>query len=237
MANENMEAKLDFIETSFRDLEQRLARIRKLVELGYIEEAIILACCAIDSIASERYNKDYASQKDFIDLISRYSGHQPEFAKISWIFLYQNGKDPSDTTSSGKPLSGYNQIKTALLERYGKEASDHHQELDKRGIVEYLKRKKLNLDWGNLETNLDKFSYSAVLYEKYRSRGVHKRSIATKWSAEGKPLFEKNSDGEDIYYDGNILYFSKEIILEVLGNIIQNLKVECIPQVLFPWEL
>jgi len=236
MTDDNVEAKLEFIETSFRDLEQRLKRIRELVQLGYVEEAIILACCAIDSIASIRYSEDYATQKDFIHLISQYSGHQAEFAKISWIFLYKNGKDPSETTSPGKPLAGYNQIKPALLELYGKE-SNHHQELDKRGIIDYLKGKKLSLDWHNLEANLDKFSYSAVLYEKYRSRGVHKRSIATKWSTEGKPLFEKNSDGEDIYYDGNILYFSKEIILEVLENIIQNLKVECIPQVLFPWEL
>jgi len=73
-------------------------------------------------IASIRYNEDYATQKDFIHLISQYSGHQPEFAKISWIFLYKNGKDPSDKTSPGKPLAGYNQIKAALRELYGKES-------------------------------------------------------------------------------------------------------------------
>jgi len=49
MTDDNMDAKLEFIEMSFSDLEQRLKRIRELVQLGYIEEAIILACCAIDS--------------------------------------------------------------------------------------------------------------------------------------------------------------------------------------------
>jgi hypothetical protein len=50
-------------------------------------------------------------------------------------------------------------------------------------------------------------------------------------------MFERSHKGEDIYYDGNVLYFSKEIILEVLSNITQALRKECASQCRFPWEL
>ena len=85
---------------------------------------------------------------------------------------------------------------------------------------------------------MDKFSYAAVLYEEYRCAGVHKGAMATTWDAEtGKPLFEKSEDGAAIYYSGNTLCFSKEIIIGTLESIHNNLREKCIMEIKWPYEL
>ena len=235
MNEEQRAAKLDFIGAFFRDVDKRTGRLRTMIDQGFTEEAVILACCYIDSVAAFRYNKDYADRKDFIRIIFEYSGRKTEFCRISWINLYKRGKDVSAQEAAGKPIAGYEEIKATLLSLYGKEC-DCNKEMDKEALMAYLRQQGLRLDWKNLESNLDNFSYAAVLFENYRSRGVHSGRIATKWNVAG-PVFDKSHDGEDIYYDGNILYFSKEIILEVLTNIGQNLRTLCMDECKFPHEL
>src|SRR5262245_26527201 len=129
-------------------------------------------------------------------MIFDYSGHKTDFAKISWIFFHKTGKDLSMKNAPGKtPIAGYKQIKAALLKFYGKE-SDHTREMDGKSLIDYLKQKGLKLDWNNLKARLDDFSYAAVLFKNYRSRGVHRGRIATKWDQTGQPIFGKSHRGE-----------------------------------------
>jgi hypothetical protein len=229
-------AKLEFIRAFFDDIDQRNLRLQRLSELSFPEEAIILACCYIESLASFRYHKEYAGRQEFIRIIYEFSGHRTDFDKISWINLYKTGKACSSKEAEGKPILGYEQIKAELLGLYGKHC-DHRREMNKLALIDYLKSRGLKLDWMNVEANLDYFSYAAVLYERYRSRGVHRGRIATKWDYTGRPVFGKSHSGDDVYYDGNILYFSKEIIFDVLANISRTLRTMCMAEQNFPHEL
>lgn len=226
-----IDAKKKFIEAFFSDFGDKIARIKKMMSLGFVEEALILACCYISALANFRYNRK-ADRDNFVKAIYEYSRQKDLFAKISWIDFYKKGKD-----GKGNRISNYETIKTALLKKYEKKC-DHRQEMDKDGIIDYLKSELENLDFCNLEANMDKFSYAAVLYKEYRCAGVHEGSMANTWDAKtGKPSFEKSIDGDAIYYSGNTLCFSKEIIIAVLENIHGNLRSKCIGEIKWPNEL
>ena len=236
MNKEAIKAKKTIIAAVFNKFAKKISNLHKMLEQGFIEEALILACCYISALADLRYGtKD--NRDNFIKIIFDYSDFKNLFSKISWINFYKKGKDPLGKSKTGKPISRYEDIKSSLLKIYDKK-SDHYQEMYKSGVINYLKQQLSNLDLQNLEVNLDKFSYAAVLYEEYRSAGVHKGSMAHSWDAEtGKPLFDRNEKGEDIYYDGNILCFSKEIILATLKNVHHNLEDKCISVTKWPHEL
>lgn len=215
MKGENIKVKKEFIVAFYDEFEKKISNIKQIIEQSFIQEALILACCYIGALANFRYG--ISKERDgFVKVIYEYSSYKNLYSKISWIYFYKTGKNPSEKDKKGKPISNYEEIKVALLKIYGKK-SNHHQEMDKNGVINYLKNQISNLALNNLETNLDMFSYAAVLYEKYRCAGVHVGSIATSWDVEtGDPLFERNDQGEDIYYSENTLCFSKEIILATL---------------------
>lgn len=236
MDEEDIEAKKEFIAAFFNDYSRKISNLSKMLEQGFIEEALILACCYICALANHRYGM--SNERDnFIKIIYGYSDNKILFSRISWIDFYKNGKDTSEKNRNGKPIANYEDIKSALLKIFDKR-SDHHQEMDKNGLIDYLKHQKLFSDFRNLEANLDNFSYAAVLYEKYRSAGVHEGGMAHSWDVgTGKPLFTRNEQGEDIYYNGNTLCFSKEIILTTLSRVSNNLKEQCVSAAKWPHEL
>lgn len=221
LSKEDMGAKRDSIVALFNYYSKKIANLYKILDHGFVEEALILAFCYICALANLRYK---ANERDnFIKIIYEYSENKDLFSKISWIYFYKKGKEHSEKNNAGIPISHYEDIKRSLLKIYYKK-SDHHKEMDKNRMIDYLKQQLTNLDMRNLEANLDKFSYAAVLYEKYRSAGVHEGGMAHSWNETGEPLFNKNVQGEDIYYNGNILCFSKEIIFDILKIIHNNLK-------------
>jgi len=236
MDEEDIEAKKEFVVTFFNNYSKKNSSLHRMLDQGFIEEALILACCYICALANHRYGM--SNERDnFIKIIYEHSDNKNLFSKISWIDFYKNGKDPIERIKKGKPIANYKNIKAALLKIFDKK-SDHHQEMDKNGLIDHLKDQKPSIDFRNSEANLDNFSYAAVLYEKYRSAGVHEGGMAHSWDAEtGKPLFIRNEQGEDIYYNGNTLCFSKEIILTTLKNVHHNLKKQCLSAIKWPHEL
>jgi hypothetical protein len=235
--DEDIKAKKEWIVTYFDGIVWlKITNLDKIIEEGFIEEALTLALCYIDAMANFYQRKSGDRKKTFIDTIYDYSDFEESFSKISRIFLVRNGKDTSgEKTRPGTPISCYEEIKAALLEKYGRN-NNHHKEMDKKGVIQYLKSKLNSCDWKNIETNLDKFSYAAVLYEKSRSAGVHEMGFET-MIHKGEPSFEQNKQGEDIYYSGDILCFSKEIILSTLKNVHQNLRRKCLDEAKWPCEL
>ena len=236
MNREHIETMKAWILTYFdRIVEPKITNLDKIVDQGFIEEALTLALCYIDAMANFDREKRNDRKKTFINTIYDYSDFKELFSKISRIFLVRTGRDPSErNTKSGRSISHYEEIKAALLEKYGRD-NDHTQEMDKDGVIQYLKGKLSTCDWENLETNLDRFSYAAVLYERCRSAGVHEMGFETPLQ-KGPPLFERNKQGEAIYY-GDILCFSKEIIVSTLKNVHHNLKSKCLQEAKWPCEL
>lgn len=233
----NIKAMKEWIGTYFdKIVEPKIANLEKMIDHGFIEEALTLALCYIDAIANFDRPKRGDRKTTFMNTLYDYSDFKESFSKISRIFIVRKGRDPSEKhTKSGTSLSNYEKIKEALLKIYGKN-NDHHQEMDKDGVIRHLKQKLNTCDWSNLETNLDKFSYAAVLYERCRSAGVHEMGFEAD-PINGKILFEKNCKGEDVYYSEDILCFSKEIILTALKNIHKNLRKKCLDDAKWPCEL
>ena len=212
----------------------KIANLDRMIDQGFTEEALTLALCYIDAMANFYCQKGERRQT-FINTIYKYSGSKESFSKISKIFIIRRGKDPSEKNKGGVKIAHYEEIKAAILKKYGR-SNDHRQEVNKDELIKYLKTELGSCDWQNIEANLDKFSYAAVLYERGRSSGVHDMAIETSFY-KGESSFEQNELGEDIYYDGDILCFSKELILSVLKNVHKNLRAKCISEAKWPCEL
>jgi len=240
MNTEDIKTKEEWIVTYFDKMVwPKITNLDRMIDQGFIEEALTLSLCYIEAIAkfnppfnSQKYN----SQKTFISTIYKYSDFEASFSKVSRIFLHRTGRDPLDKNAKGgKAICRYEEINAALLEKYGRE-NDHHKEMDKDGVIQYLKTKLSSCDWENLKTNLDSYSYAAVLYAMGRTSAVHEMGFETALD-KGEPVFERNTQGDDIYYSGDILCFSKEIILSTLKNVHQNLRSKCLAEAKWPGEL
>lgn len=236
MNTKEIEAKKDLIITYFdRMVGPKINNLDNMMNQGFIEEALTLALCYIEAITNFLSNTNPTLTK-YIKTIYDYSGQKDLFSKISiWFFLI-NGRDLSEKDKNGSPISNYEDVKATLIKRFDKN-NNVQQEVDKDDLIKYLKRNlKKNCDIRNLEQNLDKFSYAAVLHEWGRSTGVHNMGVFATSSTNGK-LFEKNQHGEDVYYNSDRLCFSKEIIILTLKNIYQNLRKKCLDEAKWPYEL
>ena len=142
MNKENIETMKAWILTYFdRIVEPKITNLDKIVDQGFIEEALTLALCYIDAMANFDREKRNDRKKTFINTIYDYSDFKELFSKISRIFLVRTGRDPSErNTKSGTSISHYEEIKAALLEKYGRD-NDHTQEMDKDGVIHNLKGK------------------------------------------------------------------------------------------------
>jgi hypothetical protein len=237
MNDDDIRSMKEWITTYFDEIVQpKIRNVHKMIEQGYVEEALTLALCYIDAMANFDHSKRNDIKTTFINTIYDFSTFKESFSKISKIFLIRTGRDPSDkNTKGGTSIDKYEEIKAALLRKYGRD-NDQQKEMTKDGVIEYLKGELHSCDWRNIEANLDRFSYAAVLYERWRSAGVHEMGFETVLQ-NGQPLIERNRKGEDIYYHGDILCFSKEIILATLNNVFQNLKSKCLLEVKWPCEI
>ena len=233
----NIKTMKEWISTYFdKIVEPKIANLEKMIDRGFVEEALTLALCYIDAIANFDRPKRGDRKATFINTLYDYSDFRDSLSKISRIFIVRKGRDPSEKdTKSGISLSNYEKIKEILLKKYGRN-NNTRQEIDKDGVIQLLKQELNTCDWSNLENNLDKFSYAAVLYERCRSAGVHELGFETDL-INGKASFEKNDKGEDIYYYGDILCFSKGIILKALKNIHKNLRKKCLNDAKWPCEI
>ncbi|MHB8883265.1 MAG: hypothetical protein ACYC69_17370 [Thermodesulfovibrionales bacterium] len=236
MNNYELDSKQELIRAFFDEFSSKICKVQQLGEQAFIEEALILALCYISALAGYRYGR--SSERDkFVKILFEYSDNKNAFKKISWFDFYKNGKDTSEKSKSGKAIANYHEIKATLVNKFAK-ASDHRQEMIKEDIIIYLQNENNTLNYRSIEACLDKFSYAAVLYEHYRCAGVHEGSMAVIWDAmSGMPLFEKNEYGDDIYYSGNILCFSRQIIMSSLESICRNLRKACLDAGKWPHAL
>lgn len=237
MNPEDIKVMREWVTTYFDDIVQpKIDNLNKMVTQGFDEEALILGLCYIDAVANFDRPRRNDRKITFINTVYDYSGFKDRYSKISKISLIRMGRDPSETnTKNGVSISHFHEVKAALLQKYGRE-NDHLEEMDKDEVIQYLRTQLRTCDWQNLQTNLDRFSYAAVLYERWRSAGVHEMGFETSIH-NGQPVIQRNEHGDDIYYAGDILCFSKEIILSTLINIHQNLRSQCLDEAKWPCEV
>lgn len=235
MNTKEIEAKRDWIATYFdKMVGPKINNLDNMMNQGFIEEALTLALCYIDAIPNF-LAKNNNPRLTFIKTIYDYSGQKELFSKISIWFFVINGKDSSEHDKNGTPIFHYKDIKEALIKRFDKN-NNVQQEVDKDELIKYLKSNIKSCDTRNLKARLDYFSYAAVLYEWGRSSGVHSMGIFATSSKKGTS-FEKNQQGEEVYYNSDRLCFSKEIIISTLKNIHQNLRKKCLDETKWPYEL
>lgn len=234
MKEEDWAAKRDFIPAYFDDFAGKIARVKRIQELDMPEEAITLACCYIAALANLRY-EDAHEWRRFVRLVNDYSCYRNILSRISIPDILQNGKDNNEKNKRGKPLARYHEIVEVLKAQFGSSA-DHCREVPKARLIKILKEELNGLDEMNLDRNLDRFSYAALLYDQYRNPGVHHGGMAHVYNVDG-PVFRRSPSGEPIYYLWTWLQFSIDFIISLLEEVHTNLASECIKQIKWPHEL
>jgi hypothetical protein len=95
------------------------------------------------------------------------------------------------------------------------------------------------IDLKNLEANLWRYSYGAVLDRRWRSQGVHEGQINAPWDGQtGIRVFPRGRDGAAVYYNSfGKLTFAGSFVMESLRNTFEGLRTECLRRTAFPFEL
>lgn len=229
------DAKLEFIDAYFGDIDARLHRLDTIAAQELLEEAIILACCYLNGLARDRFalpgSRD--DTKIFTDFVRRYGGHPEIFGKISRREItHRSANDPFPP----KQLHQHETVITAILARFGDSTKVTEDPTDTE-LLEVLSGIP-RLDFNNLQLNLWRYTYGAVLYRRWRNSGVHQGQVGNRTNLEGEKVYPKGDDGADVYYDTfGQLTFSAEFLLEILRTAARSLREECMQNALFPHEL
>lgn len=235
-ASTTRDDKLYFIEAYFEDIEARLNRLYTIVEQGLLEEALILACCYLNGFTLDRFGlpKGGDDTKLFTQFLRQYDGESKVFDKVCLIEItHRSENDPF----APKALNQHNVVVAAILGKYGPGASvdNDPSEADLLQLLSGIPK----LDGENLRLNLWRYTYSAVLYRRWRNTGVHEGRIGNRTDvASGKKIYPAGENGEGVYYDSfDRLTFSSTFVMATLQNAFTSLKEECVRDAVFPQEI
>ena len=236
MTNSDRDAKLGFIRAYLNSFHRKIKRLESILDRGMQEEAITLACCYLGALSSLRYPSG-GDKKNFARFIINYSPFGAILGKICVARLIERGKDPAYPQMRGYAISRFEEIREVLRgEASG--ASSPGDEMDLEGVLSFLSEKLDGLDLGNLRSALQNFTIAAILYEDYRVPGVHRGGMARVHDlTTGEPIFARNDNGEQVYYEDGAVRFSIDFIIELLKECLRELQEECERKVKWPHEL
>lgn len=221
-----------FIEAFFEDVGEKVQRVERIANQNMPEEAITLACCYMDYLASQGFDGRGAHRENFVRFLLTYSSNSEMLRKISRLHVEREGE----------VLNDYVAIRKALEDEFGPEYR-RDDDMGETDLIQFLRARVPGLDELNLRSNLrSRFSYAAVLYKEYRNPGVHEGGMAHAYDAEtGRPVFlpayEPSGKHKHVYYRGRSLRFSIQFILHLLSEAHRQLANECMEKTKFPHEL
>lgn len=226
--------KRSFIEAYFEDVEARIGRVAQIAAQGFTEEALILACCHLSGMAQLRYAGSRDDAKLFTQLVREYGGHPEVYERVSRREITRwTEKDPF----APKALQEHAAVSVEIGKRFGDEPSvaGDPTEVELIAALQGVPR----MDMKNLEVNLWKYTYGAILYRRWRSPGVHRGAIDAPWEVETRrKVFGLGDNGQRAHYDSfDRLTFSETLVMDTLQRVFEALRAECLEKNVFPPEL
>lgn len=225
--------KLELITKYFEKWEKDIQRAESLLNSeDFSLEGLIVIVCYIGALGALRY-QDTEDWKSYKDIISNYSGHSEIFDNIDLLLFSQFEKSKLADERVYKKLKNYDDILEIIKSRYGNEQNIKEgtiRYLKKEDISELIKAKRTTwYDEENFLQYIQLFSNNQILYKYARCEAVHNADF---------PLLNPSHSpetGKTTYKDNHQV--DRELILNSLKNIVDNLKSECIKNEAWPGEL
>jgi hypothetical protein len=156
---EGSKDKIFFIQAYYEDLEGRIAFLRELHERGHDNEALMLCCCYIEALGSQRCHNSERKAKNYCTILDEHSGNpifglvHPVQAKrvLGSMKLFQENFPAIEAALVGLP-----------------------RELFEKKAIQELLAPMVNpkqAEW--LADNMFKFTIAAISYDLVRSELVH----------------------------------------------------------------
>ncbi len=158
---ENREAKLEFIELFFKNLEGKIAFLDELYASKRKEEARVLCSCYIDGLASNLYWPDERSKYNFVRILKEYckeeiiSAIHPKMLKDA--LLRMRGKT-------------WQKINDKISENLQKSTGRFYND---REILDLLSPLVTGVELEKIKKELWRGTYAAIIYNEMRIPSVH----------------------------------------------------------------
>jgi len=161
---EESDGKAFFIKAYFDDLEQRIACLRELQAAGHENEALMLCCCYIEALGSQRYHQSNRKAKNYCTILVEYGDNA--------LFGLVHPKQAVQVLRTVKLFVNNINAIEAAISTIGKQLCQAQSLLELLRPILTSKQK----DW--LDNNLYKLTIAAISYERVRSELVHDISAA-----------------------------------------------------------
>jgi len=175
---EEPEEKAFFIKAYYEDLEQRISFLRNLYEGGHVNEALMLCCCYIEALGSQRYQDSERKAKNYCTILDEHGGDV--------FFRLVHPKQALQVLSSVKLFQDKMPEIEAAISTIGK------QLCEKNAFVQLLAPITTPQQQTWLTENTFKLTIAAISYELVRSELVHDISASPVSFSEarfnGKPV-------------------------------------------------
>lgn len=162
-ADDNLQAKMNFIKAFFDDLDNKIAFLGDLYSKGHRDEARVLCSCYIDGLASALYWPEERNNFNFVRALKEYGREH--------IFPYIHPKLLEDVllkkaANSSKWETICKKISPVLQRARGRF-------YDEQEIINLLSPLLNNSEMGDVEKELWRGTFAAIVYAQVRIPSVH----------------------------------------------------------------
>lgn len=226
--------KMLFIDSYFSDLNNDIERAKILADSDeFFLEGILVLICRIAALAKLRYPQEEQDWRAFKMLISEYDAEQRDiYENIDLLYFYSWKRPENQCKNKCSKLANYEELRELFKQRIGNEEKLENNTLiryQKRDYLVKLAKTKRWFNNENFEEHIELFSNLQILYQFGRCELVHEMRTTLFGEAYTVNTSKKN------YRDKHQV--TKEVIMNTVNNIFQNLRDECSTQSKWPFEL
>jgi hypothetical protein len=159
MRSEDREAKAEFIQAYFEDLDRRVMLLTRLDAADFPDEALLLCCCYIDGLAGSLYWPEEASARNFTKVLEQHGGEE-----LLWHIHPKQLFEAFDSKKSLRSLAS----KIA-----GISGADDHRLRTADEVVAELSGNLTAGETGQLRREVWRGTLSQLVYTRIRCQLVH----------------------------------------------------------------
>ncbi|MFA6470993.1 MAG: hypothetical protein WCU00_03045 [Candidatus Latescibacterota bacterium] len=175
---EEREEKAFYIKAYYKNLEQRISFLKELHEDGHVNEALMLCCCYIEALGSQRYQDSDRKAKNYCTILDEHGGDV--------IFGLVHPKRALQV------LSTVNLFQRNIVEIQEAISGIENQLYEKRAFLQLLAPVTTPEQQNWLNENVFKLTIAAISYDHVRCQLVHDISAGpvsfSETTFNGKPL-------------------------------------------------